>query len=207
MKKRMWSVVCAGAVCATACLPVTNTYQTARVLEPGGFEVTAGVAGARSTDFDNDYSETQVTAQLNAGLTDAVEGRVMVGVIEGEVAPVALAIKGVLIEDTLAFDVPVGTLLGEDLDPLAYLSVHPGLIAGHRFNAQFEVNASVRVSFFRNVLEDGGDVGPFSATLGLGISSDLDRWALRPEVGVGTLDFGDRAFVSAGVGLTGRFGE
>ena len=206
MKKAMAVVVCGFAMFMTACLPVTNTYQTARVLEPGKFEVTAGLARAQGTELEEGYGETQVTAQVNAGLTDSMEGRVMVGVINGGMIPVAVAVKGELVEDTLAFDLPVGTMVGQG-NPLGYLSAHPALIAGHRFNQNVEVNAAVRASIFVGLLADGDGIGPFSTTLGLGLSSDLDRWAIRPEVGLGTLDFDRQTYVTAGVGITGLFGE
>lgn len=201
-----WAV-CVLALGMTACLPVTNTYQTARVLEPGQVEVTAGLARAQGTHYqDDDYGETQVTAQVNTGLADGLEGRVLVGLINGGMVPVAVAVKGELIEDTLAFDLPVGTMFGAGR-PSGYLSAHPALIGGHRFNQNIEVNASVRASFFVGLIGDGDGVGPFSTTLGLGLSPDLDQWAVRPEVGVGTLDFGEQTYVTAGIGVTGLFGD
>jgi hypothetical protein len=45
---------------------------------------------------------------------------------------------------------------------------------------------------------DGGGV-LFGATLGAGFSSNLNKWAIRPEVGA--LSLGAGAFVSYGVGL------
>jgi hypothetical protein len=204
--KKTGLMVCALAMCATACLPVTNTYQTARVLDPGDFEATAGLAATRGTQVEEGHVEVQVTAQVNAGLTDRLEGRVMVGATNIGAFPVAVAVKAELIEDTLAFDLPIGTMVGQGR-PMGYLSAHPALIGSHRFNQNVEVNASVRASFFAGIIADGDGIGPFSTTVGLGLSSDLNRWAIRPEVGVGTLDFGQQTYVSGGIGVTGLFGE
>lgn len=50
------------------------------------------------------------------------------------------------------------------------------------------------------LFSDGGGSALFGATVGAGFSSDLNKWAIRPEVGI--LSFGGGvSFLSYGIGI------
>jgi hypothetical protein len=77
-------------------------------------------------------------------------------------------------------------------------SVAPQLIytftnAKNKFDFSLGLKADC---FFGN----GGGGALMGATIGAGFSSDLNKWALRPEIGVNSLAFGG-CFLSYGIGL------
>ena len=173
----MTMAVCMAAATTTACFPITNTYQTARLLEPGQVETTVGVAltggddeaynAETYTDEINTLYEYQVTAQVNVGVSEGVEVRGLVGYQSYKSIPLAAAVKISLIEDHLAFDLPVGVALGAG-DPVGYLSVHPALIGTYRFSPYVEASGSVRTSAYLKFIQGSRKRLVTTGTFGLG---------------------------------------
>lgn len=181
----------------TGCVAPFSDLQSARLLGKGNIEVTPGFG----TVSINDEGETQHVqnnygAQLGYGLTKFMDLRLRYEYIRatsGEdsvnVNVIGFGPKFRLAKNWLAFYVPIGFAFGGDMeagDSSDTWQVHPTLLATFPVAKFLEINPSAKVMI------------PFSSesfdtlyafNLGLAISPDVSKWAIRPEVGICT-DFG-----------------
>jgi hypothetical protein len=63
-----------------------------------------------------------------------------------------------------------------------------------------DLTFSVRADFLYEVRPDSENNLFFGTSLGAGFSTNLDKWAIRPEIGVSS-DFNDARYISYGLGL------
>lgn len=102
----------------------------------------------------------------------------------GQINYYELSSKINLKEDKMALDIPVGLY---DYEGEFFFAVDPRLIVSFRKSQKFEINLYPKVHIF---IGDGIQFNP-AIGAGLGLSSDLDKWAFRPEIGLdGNLFFG-----------------
>ena len=81
-------------------------------------------------------------------------------------------------ENRLAILVPFGFYLGDGIEAFQTFQIQPGLLETVLVSRNFEVNASQRLILpFNEDLFTWLNLG-----LGVGLSSDLDRWAILPEI-------------------------
>ena len=99
-----------------------------------------------------------------------------------------------LIEDRLALDLAMSSYsnTGDHV-----LVLDPRLIFTTRFNQNVELSAIGKAHIFMSQL---GAFPVPAVSLGLGLSTDLDRWAIRPEVGVD-------GYLSWGIGVEFHIGR
>ncbi|HET9315795.1 MAG TPA: hypothetical protein VFQ51_09400 [Vicinamibacteria bacterium] len=177
-----------GSVMAS-CAPVFSDLQSARLLDRGRVELTPSASHVRtSCDADDDCGHLQDNfgVQVGVGVHEAVELRARyehVKVVEDgpSFEVVGIGPKLRLVEDHLALYVPIGRAFGgpEDAELGDSWQVHPTLLATAPLHRNVEVNASAK---YLIPLNDGGDnLVAFNLGLGLG---QLDKWAIRPEMGV-----------------------
>jgi hypothetical protein len=84
------------------------------------------------------------------------------------------------LKDTLALALPFGFAFGQDIDSGETWETHPTLLATWTPSRKAELTASAKAL----VPLSGEDRGILLAlNLGLGLGSDVSRWAFRPEVG------------------------
>ncbi|HQH24087.1 MAG TPA: hypothetical protein PLM01_11095 [Bacteroidales bacterium] len=87
-------------------------------------------------------------------------------------------------EDKMALDIPLGLY---DYEGEFILALDPRYIVTFRRSQNFEINLFPKIHIF---MCDGIQIIP-AIGAGLGLSSDLDKWAFRPEIGLdGNLFFG-----------------
>jgi hypothetical protein len=172
---------------AAGCVPYLADQQNARMLPAGAIEVTPSFSRVSfSVDGESEHVQDHIGIRAGYGLTDAAElratvERVSLADINDGVTLVGAGVKFGLVPDRLAFYIPVGTLLGEDIESSKSWMVAPTLLATWRGSPNVELTPSLKAIY------------PFAADdpelfvgvhLGMGLSTDLDRWALRPEVGI-----------------------
>ncbi|MBI5609346.1 MAG: hypothetical protein HY902_10760 [Deltaproteobacteria bacterium] len=199
---------------ATACLPVAE-LQSARLAGPGVVEVTPGYAASRYTNYGRSASYAHHGALLVAtGLTRTVDLRLHAEyvrspryVIDGDTVKidylaVGLGPKFSCIPGRLAIYVPLGFGIGGSLNALSW-QLHPTLIGTLPLSAGVEVNASAKLLIWLDGRDGVAGVSGM-ANLGLGMSSDLARWAIRPEIGVSNLD--SHVALHGALGVTYYFG-
>lgn len=112
----------------------------------------------------------------------------------------AMGPKIAAVKDRVAVMLPFGLYWGEEGVWFDTFQVHPGLIVTPFLNDYVELNVSgkVTVPILHPEMTKWG-----VATVGLGLSNDLEKWALMPEVGITTNLNGDdkETFVSYGVAV------
>src|SRR5262245_54826542 len=177
----------------TACAPVFSDLQSAKLVAPGQVELTPGIGTVKFSNPDEDDSgrvQDQFGIQAGLGLHEAVElrGRFEHVQVAGNDGP-SVEIFGVgpkvrLVKDRLALYVPVGRAFGggDDADYSETWQVHPTLLLTLPAHRSVEVNASAKYLIPLNADDDAEKQWAFN--LGLGLGPNLDRWAIRPEVGV-----------------------
>lgn len=170
----------------SGCAPFIADQQSARLLPEGGVEVTPSFSYVSfSVEGETEHVQDHYGVRLGYGATDVLELRAMFehvsveGVDEG-VNLLGAGVKWALVPNQLAFYLPLGFATGGDIDTGDSGTVVPTLLGTYRTGATFEVTPSVK------------GIYPFTAEnpelflgfhLGAGISTDLDVWAFRPEVG------------------------
>src|SRR5687768_10798215 len=203
-------------VCFYSCAnvaPVTNQYEKAATLKRGNIELAgnftaytiAGYGGTNSVN--NNYG-----FRAGYGLSDKVDIKLRYerlkpsGTIEDSPESVryfSIIPKIALVPNKLSLLIPI-SYYSSDVEKTAdygvydFNSIAPQIIytiTNKKNTADLSFGLKADCLF----AEGGGGV-LFGATIGGGFSSDLEKWAIRPEVGL--LSFGGGAsFLSYGVGL------
>jgi hypothetical protein len=186
---RRFVAIALPTVLAAGCVPYIADQQSARILPVGGVEVTPSFSYVSfAADGENEHVQNHVGIRAGYGVAGAVELRATVERISlaSEFDSDALTMAGVgvkfgLVQDRVAFYLPVGAVFGEDLELSETWTVAPTLLATWRGGPNFELTPSLKAIY------------PFAADdpelflgfhLGAGISTNFDRWVLRPEVGM-----------------------
>lgn len=176
------------ALLAAGCVPYVADQQSARMLPARGIELNGSYSTVSfRNEGESEHVQDQFGARFAYGLSDRTELRFTYERIEldddFEADGLNLFGAGVklgLVPERLALYVPVGMMTGEDLESGDTWTVAPTLLGTWRASPQFELNPSVK-AIYPFAAEDPEVFLGFH--LGAGISTDLDRWAVRPEVG------------------------
>jgi len=165
-----------------------SDLQSARLTGPGRWEVTPGYSSTSvSSEGETERVVNQFGVQVATGVTPRVDLRMRYDHIDfvGEDDDEGISILGFgpkfgLVEDRLALYAPVGFTFGRDVDSSESWQFQPTVLLTYPVNDRTDITASGRWVIW--LLEDEAEdlVG---ANLGLGLSSDPDRWVIRPEVG------------------------
>jgi len=171
----------------SGCAAPFSDLQSARTVGPGGVEFTAsGSTVSFAEEGRKEEVQRHLGFQLAGGLSERVDLRGRLELIEltggrnGAWLVVACGPKFGLVPDVLALNVPVGLAVGSDLDVSETLQTHPTLLVTAPVSRHFEINVSGKAL----VPFDSNQDVTFAGNLGAGLSTDLAKWALRPEVGV-----------------------
>lgn len=165
-----------------------SDLQSARLAGPGRLEVTPGYSSVSiSGAGDTERIVNQFGVRVATGLSPRVDLRVRYDRIDlvddGEdegFGIVGFGSKFGLVEDRLALYAPLGFIFGRDVDSGESWQFQPTVLLTEPISDHTEITISGRWVAWLN--EDAPD-DLFGANLGLGLSSDLDRWVIRPEVG------------------------
>jgi hypothetical protein len=172
---------------AGGCVPYLADQQSARILPRGEWELTPSFSYVSfSIEDESDHIQDQYGVRVGYGLSDAAELRATFEHIAVEDEPNSFNMLGVgvkfgLVRDQIALYLPVGLLFGEDLDVSETWTIAPTLLATLRPSQRFELTPSLK-AIYPFASEDPELFLGFH--LGAGISTDLDRWAFRPELGL-----------------------
>ncbi len=203
----------------SACfMPVSNHFETAKTLKKNNLEASVNVSyyeASSDDDGDNDgISSFNYGAQISYGLADDFDfklryeylnynnkpesvptiNRLFPGIDDPSLHYISISTKSSLIEDKLAFSVPVSFYLNEES---TFVLVSPMIIATHTFNQHVDVSCSGTFQVMLNGLGLGLGLST-GINFGMGFSTDLEKWAIRPEVSLNTMG---AAYYSAGIGF------
>jgi hypothetical protein len=160
-----------GSLLAAGCAPVFSDLQSAKLVGRDRVEVTPSVTRVTDT-YENQYG-----LQVATGVLDRLDLRARYVRVEG-VNVLGFGPKLSLVKDRVALAVPVGFAFGKDVDSGKSWAIHPTLLFTAPVNRHVELNVSTKalVPFSK-----GDTLIAFNVGAGFG---DLDRWAIRPEVGM-----------------------
>ena len=197
------------AALASGCAAPFADLQGARTAGRGNVEVTGSFSSVHySAEGESGETQREYTGQLAAGYSDGTDWRFRYTHIgppdggEGGINVFGVGPKFASAGQRFAVALPVGFAYGEDIEVADTFQFHPTLLFTIPSGRNFETNLSGKIL----VPLSGGSSG-FAANLGFGVSPNLDRWALRPEIGVLTYPEGEGYFYHLSVGLSANLGR
>ena len=177
---------------AVGCAPPFSEMQSAKLVDEGEFEITGHYSAVSwhneregATD-DGGKAQDNMGVQLAYGVAERINFRARYEalIVEKNVDFTAHAFgfgpKFSLTEDAIAFYVPFGFATGGPISTEDTWQLHPTVILTTTHGNVFEFNASVK--YILTFAEDTDDLMAFN--IGLGFSSDLEKFVFRPEGGM-----------------------
>jgi hypothetical protein len=163
-----------------------SELQSARLAGVGRHEITPAYSALSvSEEGGSERIQNHFGLHYATGLSSRVDlrarfERVSVVDSEGEgVNVLGIGPKFALVPDRLALYAPVGFGFGSGLEIGDTFQLHPALVGTVPVGNVLELNPSVKALL---PLSAGSDF-QYAANIGIGLSSDLSRWAIRPEIG------------------------
>jgi hypothetical protein len=186
-------IAAAMLVMTAACAAPFAEMQSARLAGPGRVEVTPAYSYMDAIE-DGETAKLQDVFGLHlaTGLTQRIDLRARLehirvdddAGIDFSATTIGVGPKFGLIPNQLALYLPIGFAFGEDIEVSETWQFHPSLIATLPVARTLEINTG-----FKALIPIAGSDDPdddevlIAFNAGLGISPDLSRWAIRPEIG------------------------
>ena len=201
-----FALVCTSAL-ITSCVAPFSDLQSAKLLGKGNIEVTPSYSSVSVSDEgETDHIQNHFGAQIGFGLAKFMDLRLRYEHISATIDEESVSANVIgfgpkfrLAKNWLAFYLPIGFAFGGDIeDGSESWQIHPTLLATVPVGKYLEINPSAKIMI------------PFSSdafdtllafNLGLAISSDVSKWAIRPEIGICTTG-GSGYFMQFSVGLS-----
>lgn len=203
MRKLHVALGLVSVACSSGCYSYSN-FQSAKLLEPGRTSITPSASYNTFQEpggsGDGEIDDWVLDFQIRGGVTPRFELGAKFSRIRTEDGFQFIAIdpKVALEPGHLAFSCPFGTFFGNGIE--SDLQVHPTLIARWPLEpGRSELNAAFKLLLFYT---DPDSDALVAFNVGPRISSDLDRWAIQPELGLLFNPGDDGYFLQFGVGVT-----
>lgn len=188
---------------ASCVAPINTTYESARMLGKGEIEVTGNYSHySASSEGESDAVNNNFGVRLGYGINNKInlklryEGLISTYEDADMVNYLDIAPKFQIIEGKIAATLPLGLYFtGDD----SKFVISPKFMFTYPANDKFEVTLATKADIFP---EDESNVY-LGFNLGLGISSDLNRWAIRPEAGLMIDPNESGVYWAFGVGIVG----
>ena len=174
------------ALSAGGCAPPFSEMQSAKLVDEGEFEI-GGHYSAVSYSYEGESEKVQdnIGVQLAYGAGERINLRFRYEYISVDDLDVTAHVFGFgpkfsLTEDIIAFYVPIGFGTGDDIVTDDTWQLHPTLLVTTTHGGVLEFVSSIKY-----ILTFAGDQDDLLAfNIGLGLSPDLSRYAIRPEGGL-----------------------
>lgn len=174
------------------CAPTFSNLQSAKLVGKGKLEVTPSFSMVYFTDEGSmEHCQKDYGLQIAYGLQDKsnfllryefINVPPMEGLYGESLSANVLGLgpKIGIVKDRIALCVPIGFAFGGNIEDISETwQFHPTLIATLPVGNYFEFNPSSKVLV---PLNGNSDI-LIAFNLGAGISTNLDKWAIRPEAG------------------------
>ena len=174
-----------------ACAPVFSELQSAKLVGPGHLEVTPSFSSVSfSSEGESWHIQNHYGIQAGIGVNRQMDFRLryerisvdmqdMDGDESFGVNVLGFGPKFSLVKDMVAAYVPIGFAFGEDIEVSETWQIHPTLLITLPISKYIEFNPSAKV-----LIPLKGEQDTLVAfNLGTAISSNLEKWAIRPEIG------------------------
>lgn len=192
----------------SGCAAPFSDLQSARLAGPNRIEVTPSYSTVSFSDEgERERVQDHFGVQVATGVSDRVDlrgryERISVREADEDVNVLGFGPKFGLVEDRLAFYVPVGFAFGGDIEVSETFQVHPTLLLTLPVHEAVELNGSVK-ALIPITERDIDDLIAFN--FGIGLGPDLRRWVIRPEIGFLFNPGEDGHFRHLSIGLTYYF--
>ncbi|MCJ7487637.1 MAG: hypothetical protein MUQ25_15930 [Candidatus Aminicenantes bacterium] len=191
----------------TSCVAPFSDIQSAKLLGNGNVEVTPSFSSVSVTsEGETQHVQNHYGVQAGYGLLKFMDLRLRYERITGDIDEetsfgvnvIGFGPKFRLAKNWLALYVPVGFAFGTDITSSETWQVHPTLLATWALGKSFELNpsAKVMIPLRQNELDT-----LYAFNLGAAISTDVSKWAIRPEIGICT-NFEGGHFMHFSIGLS-----
>ena len=177
-------------VLVTGCASVFSDLQSAKLVSKGRFEATPSFSSVYfSEDGDRDHVQNHLGLQAAYGMGNNIDLRVRSERIATDADggdPFAAYVLGFgpktgIVKDKVALYLPVGFAFGGDIEDVSETwEFHPTLLFTRSTGNHFELNPSAKALI--PLTNEDADV-QVALNLGIGISADLQKWVVRPELG------------------------
>ncbi len=168
--------------------PVFSDLQSAKLVGPGNLEVTPSFSSVSfSSEGESRDVQNHLGIQAGLGVSSIMDFRGRyehISVDQGESESFGVNVLGFgpkfsLVKDWVAFYVPVGFAFGEGIEVSDSWQVHPTLLLTLPVSKYIELNPSAKILI---PFQDEKDI-LVAFNLGAGISTNLEKLAIRPELG------------------------
>jgi hypothetical protein len=165
-----------------SCAPVFSELQSARLVGKGNIEVTpAFTTTSRTDDGATEHIQNHYGLHFAYGIANKIDLRARyeyIGVADecGKANAFGIGPKFSLLKDRIAAYVPVGFAFGGDVEGIEEFEIQPTLL--------FTVPAGKYIEFNPSAKGIIGDELYFAFNLGLGLSTNLSKYVIRPEYGI-----------------------
>ena len=193
----------------SGCAPVFSDLQSAKLVGKGEYEITPSVS---EVDYSNNGESREIQSHIGLqaayGLRDDTDiriryERISVGVNGSEDWAwnvIGLGPKIELTKDVSAFYLPVGFAYGDNItDWSETWEIHPTFLFTIPLADNIELNPSAKALI--PLSTNNHDI-LFAINLGAGLSSNYDKWVIRPELGFLLNPRSDDYYRHFSIGLT-----
>jgi len=189
------------------CAPPFSAMQSARLAGKGKFEVTPIFSTVFfSAEGETEHVQNDFGLQGAYGLADRFDLQLRYEFISVEIedASASANVIGIgpkigIYKDVIAMSLPIGFAFGGDIEDISETwQFHPTFLFTLSVGNSFEFNPSTKMLI---PISGDGDV-LLAFNLGAGISANLKKWVVRPEVGFLINPGEEGRFTHLSIGLT-----
>lgn len=166
------------------CAPVFSEMQSARLVKKGKIESTALYSNMNfAEDGESDHIQNHLGLRVAYGLNDRLNIRAGYENIfqDGENGHViGIGAKFPIVRDRIAAFIPIGTVFGSGVSTADSWQIQPTALFTIPVTENIEFNPSAKLLIPFSSQQDN----LVAFNLGAGLSTDLQKWVLRPEVGL-----------------------
>lgn len=186
MKFRSLLLSCVLALSLSGCYAF-STFQSAKTVEKGHWQGAAAVSS--NSFYDEDGSSESINesyeVQVRTGISEKADIGVRYTRLTGfdfidDYNHLSIEPKYMVVPNKFSLVMPMAMFFGSDINEDESFHVAPGFIATYPVNNNFDVSFSPRYMIFTD--SDSDDL--VALNFGVGLSSDLTKWAIRPEIGL-----------------------
>lgn len=194
-----------------SCAPVFSELQSARTVGQNHVEVTPSYTSTSVTsEGETAGIQNHLGIQVAYGITDFLDFRARYeniwakggGLFEGSISVIGFGPKVSIVENRVAFSLALGRALGEGSSETWQL--HPTLLLTQPI-IEDKIEATLSPKYLITFCEGCDNL--FAFNLGLSLSSDLEKWAIRPEYGILLPPGGGGFYSQFSLGISTTFGN
>ena len=191
-------------VLLAGCAAPFSDLQSAKTVGKAKAEITPSFSAIYIDDTDTEHVQNHLGIQAAFGMSDSVDFRMRFERItldkDGDNLFNVLAFgpKIGIVEDTVALNLPVGFALSDSTDSSETWQFHPTLLFTLLSESNFELNTSAKALI---PLKNDEIDTLVAFNIGMGISGDMEKWAIRPELGFLLNPGEDGHFMHLSIGL------